>query len=273
MMMLLLLVLLLFHAAIPFSAKPSSFSNLFGIWKLQTTETKKERLLRISEDGTFSECSDDDGYGSTRGLLHGLWDFKESENTILLAVESEKEPLNLEGTLDESSMTSDDAQQVNLAVKGKAYTGVRLHPRTHPSYFELYQPKQTDTFTLRQVLGRLFVFPSITETEDDAIDKPKFQQSDLHGKHFWLAVASLPNKSRSTTLQQQQKSVQDIMRQEAVDIRIMPIDFHQNNTFCATGVDKILRGRFGISDTRRDELWFQVSLFGAGRSVSGSVYR
>ena len=56
------------------------------------------------------------------------------------------------------------------------------------------------------------------------------------------------------------------------DIRVLPITFHANNTFSIEGVDKILRGRYGICGEERDSIWFQVSLFGAGRSVSGSVY-
>jgi hypothetical protein len=49
----------------------------------------------------------------------------------------------------------------------------------------------------------------------------------------------------------------------------MPIQFYSNNTFQAWGTNKILRGRFMVLD---DQLSFEVSLFGAGRSMKGSVF-
>mmetsp|Transcript_11021 Transcript_11021/g.13983 ORF Transcript_11021/g.13983 Transcript_11021/m.13983 type:complete len:190 (+) Transcript_11021:1-570(+) len=57
-----------------------------------------------------------------------------------------------------------------------------------------------------------------------------------------------------------------------IDIRVMPIEFYANNTFCAIGSNKILRGRFEITGDEKDRIEFAVSLFGAGRSVSGSIY-
>ena len=101
--------------------------------------------------------------------------------------------------------------------------------------------------------------------------EPKFQAADFYDQQFWLAVTPLPTKNRDLSPQEDKRSVDDVMREEAVDIRLMPIDFYKNNTFCATGSEKILRGRFGVN--KQDQLWFQVSLFGAGRSVSGSVFR
>ncbi|KAL3902091.1 MAG: hypothetical protein SGARI_005972, partial [Bacillariaceae sp.] len=62
---------------------------------------------------------------------------------------------------------------------------------------------------------------------------------------------------------------------QPVDIRSLPISFFANNTFCATGTNKILRGRYQVQ-VRQDgdsfELSMAVSLFGAGRSAPGSVY-
>lgn len=221
-----------------------------------TTTTPGECLLRIQDDGTFYESNDE--RRSRKGLLTGLWDYKETSNTLQLSVESEKEPMLLEGRLEE--------RESSLAAKGKVFTGTRLYPQGHPSYFELYEPKEAGDFSLQQALGRFTVMP-----EESQVAEPKFQAADFYDKQFWLAVTPLPIKNRNLSPREDKRSVDDVMREEAVDIRIMPIDFYKNNTFCATGSEKLLRGRFGVN--KRDQLWFQVSLFGAGRSVSGSVFR
>jgi hypothetical protein len=57
------------------------------------------------------------------------------------------------------------------------------------------------------------------------------------------------------------------------DVRVMPIEFFANNTFTALGTNKILRGRYGTTGDEKSKLWFSVSLFGAGRSMKGSVFR
>jgi hypothetical protein len=63
---------------------------------------------------------------------------------------------------------------------------------------------------------------------------------------------------RCDVRQDKEKSINDVMREEAVDIRLFPIDFFANNMFCATGVNKVLRGHYGVND--QDQLWFQVSV-------------
>jgi hypothetical protein len=100
---------------------------------------------------------------------------------------------------------------------------------------------------------------------------PRFQPSEFYGKKFWLTVSPVESKRLLPLEREDRRSVEDVIQQEAVDIRLYSIDFFANNTFCATGANKLLRGRFDVSG--EDHLWFQVSLFGSGRSVSGSVYR
>jgi hypothetical protein len=90
-----------------------------------------------------------------------------------------------------------------------------------------------------------------------------------------LTIEPLPQ--RPTTRQQPSHRDDRTLEQSAVDIRAMPIEFYINNTFQALGINKILRGRFGIlaqseQQPEHPQLWFQVSLFGAGRSAPGSVY-
>jgi len=55
----------------------------------------------------------------------------------------------------------------------------------------------------------------------------------------------------------------------------MEVAFHKNNTFSTTaglGGAAILRGKFDVIGSEKDQLWMQVIRFGFGRSVSGSVY-
>ena len=64
-----------------------------------------------------------------------------------------------------------------------------------------------------------------------------------------------------------------IVDQQPFDLRVMSIEFFKNNTFQAIGSEKILRGRFGLEGSAQDKLWFAVSLFGAGWSATGLVFR
>ena len=61
-----------------------------------------------------------------------------------------------------------------------------------------------------------------------------------------------------------------------VNIRVMEVMFFANNTFATVGGlggAIVLRGKYHIVGTERDQLWMQVWRFGFGRSVSGSVFR
>jgi hypothetical protein len=130
--------------------------------------------------------------------------------------------------------------------------------------------------------------------------KPKYKASDFYGRCFIMTVEPLATKRRKHQDREQQQQQQQPIANDDNDIRAMPIQFHANNTFTAVHTNKILRGRFGVSTTAstttttakdnsgassgngsvivstttttREELWFQVSLFGSGRSVRGSVY-
>lgn len=60
------------------------------------------------------------------------------------------------------------------------------------------------------------------------------------------------------------------------NIRVMEVMFFANNTFATVGglgEAMVLRGKYHIVGTARDQLWMQVWRFGFGRSVSGSVFR
>ena len=60
-----------------------------------------------------------------------------------------------------------------------------------------------------------------------------------------------------------------------MDVRVLEMTFYSNHTFVARGTEKILRGTYGLlqdEHTLEQLLWFQVSLYGTGRNVPGSVF-
>lgn len=71
------------------------------------------------------------------------------------------------------------------------------------------------------------------------------------------------------------KEEADAQEKRPINIRVMKVTIHPNNTFSTVaglGDDTILRGRFSVIGEQRDQLWMQVIRFGFGRSVSGSIY-
>jgi len=106
------------------------------------------------------------------------------------------------------------------------------------------------------------------ETSADKEKPPaKFHKKDFHNRNFYLT--SNPHKVNPHYAARDKHYDENKILH---DIRVMPISFHSNNTFSAVGSGKVLRGRYGITGNHRDRLWFQVSLFGAGRNAPGSVY-
>jgi hypothetical protein len=170
----------------------------------------------------------------------------------------------------------------------------------------LVSPKCVGTFTMQQAVSTFSVSSSseaafsssssLSTLAAAGTAKPKYKASDFYGRCFILTVE--PIATTTTTKRRQQKQRHEEhqlqpMENDDNDLRAMPIQFYSNNTFQALHTNKILRGRFGVSSTlvqttatnrddnsggnvmvttTRDELWFQVSLFGSGRSVRGSVY-
>ena len=257
------LLLMVLASSQAYTVPPSSWSTeeIAGIWRLTRNEEDTCLILRLKEDMTFCQYDDKDNES-----LQGIWDYRK-DNTLVLSMEN---TMLLEGKLlahETKSMAHDQGQvELHLSVEGQVSKGTFLYPRHHPSYFDLYQPTVIGEFSLRQVLGKLLVRP-----REQTVKEPRFQPSEFYGKKFWLTVSPVESKRLLPLEREDRRSVEDVIQQEAVDIRLYSIDFFANNTFCATGANKLLRGRFDVSG--EDHLWFQVSLFGSGRSVSGSVYR
>ena len=158
--------------------------------------------------------------------------------------------------------------------KGEILIGKYMYPMKHNAFFEepmLFRQSNVGKFAISQLLGNLNTRLQHEKDEETLAEeqrqKAKFHKSDLYGRKFYLS--SSPHKVNPTYAARDKYYKEDEARH---DIRVIPIEFHKNNTFSAVGVEKILRGRYGMTGPNRDRLWFQVSLFGAGRSAPGSVY-
>ena len=88
---------------------------------------------------------------------------------------------------------------------------------------------------------------------------PKFTLDTLLHHTFYLATA--PHRTEKSDI-------------AMMDVRVLQMRFYSNHTFVAMGTEKNLRGTYGwIQDEGEPEqLWFQVSLYGNGRHVPGSVF-
>ncbi len=248
----------------------SSFSverrRLPGIWKLKSDslpfepdirsklqglingKSPEEVLLKLNSDGSFKQCNE--GYSEGRWLA-GRWKINDDQQLVLALRRQYYGPqfdILLEGPIDGTS---------TLRVEGKIQKGKFLYPQKHPAFFEspLINQETIGTFALEQSIATF----SITSVRLQDPDKPNhFEKADFCERHFIL------------TIEAKKKLGNDEPLDLSFDLRAMPIHFHANNTFQAIGINKILRGRFDT--TENDQLSFQVSLFGMGRSVSGSVY-
>jgi hypothetical protein len=188
---------------------------------------------------------------SNKGKDRPLW--REEENT-----NKDKEV-----TKDTSSNSNVDAY---LSVpKGSVKVGRFFYPRNHPSFFDqpMYEPKKRGTVTLRQVLGAL----NMASDDEEEIMIEKFRNTDFHNKTFLLTSHPIGFRAAKDKRTEEKDQRPD-------NVRVMQIQFHANNTFSTVaGIgENILRGKFSIMGNLRDQFWMQVSRFGFGRSVSGSVY-
>jgi hypothetical protein len=279
-------------------------SHIPGIWKLfvdkyvlprpsrgiasvrdQSLEIVKEKeqkdeeiLLKLNPDGTFRQCSEVYHEGC---WISGRWRLNSEQNvaTLLLAFDRQyygpRHDFLLEGTLGRDD--TDSSSSSSMTVKGRLFTGKFMYPKRHPSFFDeplvSSMKNLTGTFSMEQAVATRSILP-FSALFDDTTNATRYQTSDFYGRTFYMTVE--PMKHRASM----RLSKDDELRMnQPFDIRAMAIQFFANNTFQAAGINKILRGRFGIlsatkedSATDYDELWLQVSLFGAGRSAPGSVY-
>lgn len=172
---------------------------------------------------------------------------------------------------DETADNNTDSDvDVHLTIpQGQVSVGKFMYPKKHKAFFDepvLFKRSNIGSFSMNQLLGNLNARLK-SERETPKAPPAKYHKKDFYNRTFYLTATPHPVI--------QQYADQDVHYDETkavLDIRVMPITFHSNNTFSAIGTEKILRGRFGISGEKGDRLWFQVSLFGFGRSAPGSIY-
>eukprot|EP00980_Cylindrotheca_fusiformis_P000613 scaffold154_cov129-Cylindrotheca_fusiformis.AAC.30 len=286
--------------------------DMTGIWRLTHESSlvpntgsddrslEEEILLRLNEDGSFDRYeTSSDGEGQE---LHetlgrgGSWEFR--DDTLFLAPErpTDADPSkvhdtllagklhisvsdrlvseqNIEQDVDSSRADvdgSDIGVDVHLSIsEGKVSIGKFMYPRKHKAFFDdpmLFRESSIGKFTAAQVLGNLNARLKSDSTKE-AKPEAKFHKKDFHGRRFYLTATPHP-VHEGYAKQDKRFDESKVLH----DVRVFPIAFHANNTFSAEGTEKILRGRYGLTGQERDRLWFQVSLFGAGRSAPGSVY-
>jgi hypothetical protein len=243
---------------------PPPLSSSAGIATTSTT-TKQDTLLK--------------------GRLVATYVPRLSDNPVL----SSNSP-NSNGNSTSSSgtvSTKNPAIDTHLSVpKGSINVGKFFYPKNHPSFFDqpMFQPVKKGTFALRQILG------SLNTRRDEDVVVEKFTRSDFYNKTFLLTSHPLgqrppPGNKRwsikyntyvyDPPSKKAAAAAEEANARIAAGIRVLQITFHANNTFSTTaglGTSAILRGKFDVIGTEKDQLWMQVIRFGFGRSVSGSVY-
>lgn len=171
--------------------------------------------------------------------------------------------------------------------QGNVEIGKFTYPKNHPSFFEqpMFEPTQTGSFQLRQVLGSLNT-KNYKNDEDENLEL--FPRKLFYNKRFLLTshpMKERKNKGRTRWSIKYNKFVQDevpkskeeqeLEKNAPIPIRVMEMQLFANHTFCTLkglGDDVILRGKWDVVGKQRNQLWMEVWRFGFGRSVSGSTY-
>jgi hypothetical protein len=218
-------------------------------------EYKEEILIKLNPDGTFKQCNEGCKEGS---WISGRWKLSDEKRLILAMNRQYYGPqfdVLLEGRI---------AQDEQLTVQGQVQKGKFKYPKQHPSFFDqpLANQESLGLFTLEQYLSTYTLMPTIEDVEEKPVSDNQFQPSDFYDRSFIMTIEPVQPKEK-------RKDDGEPLNQP-VDIRAVPIQFFRNNTFQAFATNKIMRGRFRI--TKDQLLAFDVSLFGAGRSVSGSIF-
>jgi hypothetical protein len=198
---------------------------------------------------------------------------------------TDQQPMALDDNADDSppkgGLGTDDASRagnvpqkqidVHLSIpSGTISIGKFMYPRKHKAFFDdpmLFSESSIGTFQMKQLLGNLNARLQREHNEEGNKPEPKYHKRDFYERRFYLTAT--PHGVNPGYAAEDKHYDADKVK---YDVRVMPITFHSNNTFTAVGAEKILRGRFGITGTAGDKLWFQVYLFGFGRSAPGSVF-
>lgn len=179
-----------------------------------------------------------------------------------------------ESQIEESGGASTATEQdmdISLCIpQGQISVGKFMYGQKHPMFFDepmLFKPSNRGFVKMNQLLGQLNAVQKQNPDETNQ-PEPKFHASDFYDKVFYLATAEHPVEERYI----EEDKHCDPDRNPLWDVRALEVNFFANNTFEAVSTEKTLRGKFGICGPEGDQVWMQVSIFGAGRSVSGSVF-
>jgi len=265
---------------------------------------EKEEQLKAKSDGTAVTKQLKEAQKRRRQYLDKLivgrvkisYETSLQDNPILNLGKNDKNQTSNQATSTEVSSTSTEATaqpensdeaalDAHLSVpKGSLKVGKFFYPKHHPSFFEqpIYNPVTLQPkYELKQVLGAL---NTQQQQQEDDLAPDKFVRSDFYNKTFLLTSHPLPQSpmyKKWIAKYQEDNKLNPNLRDrtkvnpfaESSQIRVMQVRFFPNNTFATVGGvgGNILRGRFDTF-TRGTQFWMQVSRFGIGRSVSGSVY-
>ncbi|EJK72904.1 hypothetical protein THAOC_05517 [Thalassiosira oceanica] len=225
-----------------------------------------------------------------RHRLGGLWDYDVGRKEVILVPDrpADADARNvhevvLRGAVGWGGAAPGDAVLPLPAVEGGSVAiGRCFYPRSHPSFFDgtgpVVRATNVGTFSMAQVLGSMNTgLPSDGDgdeydgggsgdggtTGDEPPGGPAHAAEDLVGRRFLMTVEPL-------SIRDEKDPDGALSATTPLDLRVLPVEFHQNETFTPRGVNKIRGGGTACGGSR---LEMEVSLFGAGRSAPGSVYR
>ncbi|CAJ1942758.1 unnamed protein product [Cylindrotheca closterium] len=277
-------------------------SSLLPNVKSDDNTSEEEILLSLNEDGTFdryetsSELQDQDLHMTLgRG---GSWEYRDNKlflapqrpedadpskvhdtllagelnikvsDSLVLEDKVELEEGNADGEVKKEDNNNAEID-VHLSIaQGNISVGKFMYPRKHKAFFDdpmLFKKSSVGSFSASQVLGNLNA--RLKSEREEKKPVAKYHKKDFHGRKFYLTANPHPVDPAYAEQDKRYDETKVLHH-----MQFHTIDFHKNNTFSVIGTEKILRGRFGLAGEKRDRLWFQVSLFGTGRSAPGSVY-
>lgn len=179
-------------------------------------------------------------------------------------------------TLSSSAPQTTMADPSTLMIEdGVIASGRYTYPKSHPNFFEnpMFGPMRTGTFNFRQILGSRSVADDLREEEEEM-----FVPSDLAGRRFFLSTEPLKFRKQAGRKRYSRWTGNEIVEEidvTNVNYQVMEIELCHNMTFATVGglgSANVLRGKWRIMGEKKDHFWMQVSRFGFGRSVSGSVF-
>jgi hypothetical protein len=148
----------------------------------------------------------------------------------------------------------------------RLYFGKFMYPKHHPSFFDwpmlasLNDSPTTmkETLELQQVVSSYPTASTVSQpvkvskqSTQDSSTKKKYDQRDFYNKRFFMTVVPVEPKSKPKTYRKQLQLSLGVASATStpLDLQVLRIHFFPNSTFCARGINKILRGRFTVEES------------------------